>query len=240
MDNPRFKRVLLKLSGEALAGSQHYGISPETIATFSREIAEVAGLGIEVALVIGGGNIFRGVSDSAKGMDRASADYMGMLATVMNALAIQDSLEKLGMATRVMSAIAMQEVCEPYIRRRAVRHLEKGRVVICAAGTGNPYFTTDTAAALRAMELKCQVLMKATKVDGVYDKDPVKHADAVMYSTLSYLEVLQKQLKIMDSTAISLAMDNRMTIVVFNLFKQGNIKRVVLGEQVGTLVQGGE
>ncbi|WP_457571522.1 UMP kinase [Desulfovulcanus sp.] len=235
----KFKRVLIKLSGEALAGDQGFGIDPETISSISQELVEVANMGIQLAIVIGGGNIFRGVSASSKGMDRSSADYMGMLATVMNALAIQDALEKQGINTRVMSAITMREVAEPYIRRRAIRHLEKGRIVICAAGTGNPYFTTDTAAALRAMELKADAILKATKVNGVYDKDPVKHPDAKMFDRLTYIEVLQKRLKVMDSTAISLCMDNKMPIVVFNLFETGNIKRIVSGEQVGTIVQGG-
>jgi uridylate kinase len=234
----KFKRILIKLSGEALAGDQGFGIDPETISSISQELAEVAKMGIQLAIVIGGGNIFRGVSASSKGMDRSSADYMGMLATVMNALAIQDALEKQGINTRVMSAITMREVAEPYIRRRAIRHLEKGRIVICAAGTGNPYFTTDTAAALRAMELKADAILKATKVNGVYDKDPVKHPDAKMFDRLTYIEVLQKRLKVMDSTAISLCMDNNMPIVVFNLFETGNIKRVVSGKQVGTIVQG--
>ena len=236
----KFKRILIKLSGEALAGDQGFGIDPETISSISQELVEVAKMGIQLAIVIGGGNIFRGVSASSKGMDRSSADYMGMLATVMNALAIQDALEKQGINTRVMSAITMREVAEPYIRRRAIRHLEKGRIVICAAGTGNPYFTTDTAAALRAMELKADAILKATKVNGVYDKDPVKHPDAKMFDRLTYIEVLQKRLKVMDSTAISLCMDNNMPIVVFNLFETGNIKRIVSGEQVGTIVSSTE
>ncbi len=236
----RFGRVLLKLSGEALAGREKFGIDPESVSAFSKEIAEVVNMGLQVALVIGGGNIFRGMAASAKGMDRAQGDYMGMLATVMNALAVQDGLEKAGVQTRVMSAITMREVSEPYIRRRAVRHLEKGRVVICAAGTGNPYFTTDTAAALRAAELHCEAIMKATKVDGVYDKDPEKHADATLFKKLSYIDVLSRRLQVMDSTAISLAMDNDMPICVFNLFTSGNIKKVVSGEDVGTIVQGGE
>ncbi|GFM32929.1 UMP kinase [Desulfovibrio subterraneus] len=237
MSDLRFKRVLLKLSGEALAGDEKFGIDPATVSKICREIAEVADMGIEVALVIGGGNIFRGLSSSAKGMDRSSADYMGMMATVLNALAVQDQLEKLGHPTRVLSAITMQEVCEPYIRRRAERHLEKGRIVICAAGTGNPYFTTDTAAALRGMELKCDAIIKATKVDGVYDKDPVKHSDAVMFKQLSYIDVLQKKLGVMDSTAITLCMENNVPILVCNLHK-GDIKRMMLGENVGTIVQG--
>ncbi|GAB6175885.1 UMP kinase [Desulfobaculum senezii] len=240
MSELRFQRVLLKLSGEALAGKQKFGIDPESVSAFCREIAEVSRMGVQVALVIGGGNIFRGMAASAKGMDRAQGDYMGMLATVMNALAVQDGLEKEGIQTRVMSAISMQEVSEPYIRRRAIRHLEKGRVVICAAGTGNPYFTTDTAAALRAAELHTQAILKATKVDGVYDKDPMVYEDAVKYPSLSYIEVLSKRLQVMDSTAISLAMDNNLPIAVFNLFESGNIKKVVSGENIGTLVEGGD
>lgn len=237
MDKLRFKRVLFKLSGEALAGTRGFGIDPETVAAFCKEIAEAAALGLELALVIGGGNIFRGISASAAGMDRASADYMGMLATVMNSVAVQDALEKLGLSTRVLSAISMQEVCEPYIRRRAIRHLEKGRVVICAAGTGNPFFTTDTAAALRAMELKCQIIIKGTKVDGVYDKDPKTHPDAVMFDRLTYMEVLERQLKVMDATAVSLAMDNGLPIMVLNMFTPGNLRKVITGEKVGTIVE---
>ena len=236
MDKLRFKRVLFKLSGEALAGKLGFGIDPDTVIAFCKEIVEAAAMGVELALVIGGGNIFRGMSASAAGMDRSSADYMGMMATVMNAIAVQDALEKLGLSTRVLSAITMREVCEPYVRRRAIRHLEKGRVVICAAGTGNPYFTTDTAAALRAMELKCEVIIKGTKVDGVYDKDPKKHDDAVMYDHLKYMDVLEKQLKVMDSTAVSLAMDNGVPIMVFNMFVPGNLKRVVTGGKAGTIV----
>ncbi len=239
MTELKYKRVLLKLSGEALAGSQGFGIEPETISSISQEIVKSLDLGAEIGLVIGGGNIFRGVSVSSRGMDRGSADYMGMLATVMNALAVQDVLEKLGADTRVMSAISMHEIAEPYIRRRAIRHLEKQRIVICAAGTGNPFFTTDTAAALRAMELKANAILKATKVDGVYDKDPVSNPDAVMFSSLTYLEVLKKQLKVMDSAAISLCMDNNMPIHVFNLFQKNSISRVIRGEEIGTLVQGG-
>lgn len=231
----RYKRVLLKLSGEALAGESKFGIDPNTVSKISQEVGEILDLGVEVALVIGGGNIFRGLSASAKGMDRSSADYMGMLATVMNAVAVQDSLEKLGHATRVLSAITMQEVCEPYIRRRAERHLDKKRVVICAAGTGNPYFTTDTAAALRCMELKCEAIIKATKVDGVYDKDPMKFDDAVRYTTVGYTEALQKKLGVMDYTAITLAMENQVPIIVCSMFG-GNIKRLVLGENIGTIV----
>ena len=231
MADLKYKRVLIKLSGEALAGDNGYGIDPGTVSKICQELGEVVDLGLEVALVIGGGNIFRGISSSAKGMDRASADYMGMLATIMNAVAVQDALEKQGHATRVLSAISMQEICEPYIRRRAERHLEKGRVVICAAGTGNPYFTTDTAAALRAMELKSEAILKGTKVDGVYDKDPAKHADAVKFDELSYMDVLEKRLRVMDTTAISLAMDNNMPIVVFNMFTAGNLSRVLSGER---------
>lgn len=238
MGKLRYGRVMLKLSGEALAGDQGFGIEPKTILSICQELAEAASLGVQMSLVIGGGNIFRGVSVSSKGMDRASADYMGMLATVMNALAVQDALEKLNITTRVMTAIDMKEVAEPYIRRRAIRHLEKGRVVICAAGTGIPYFTTDTAAVLRAMELKCDAILKATRVNGVYDKDPEKHDDAVMYTKLSYLDVLQQRLGVMDSAAISLCMDNKMPIGVFNLFVPGNIKRVVMGEDIGTIVKG--
>jgi uridylate kinase len=239
MDKVRYSRILLKLSGEALAGEQQFGIEPEAIGQFAKEIAEVAATGLQIALVIGGGNIFRGMAASAKGMDRAQADYMGMLATVMNALAVQDALEKNGCDTRVMTAFSMAEVAEPYIRRRAVRHLEKGRVVICAAGTGNPYFTTDSAAALRALELNCDAIFKATKVDGVYDKDPMKYDDAVKYETVSYIETLEKRLGVMDSTAISMARDNDLPIIVFNLYEEGNIRRAANGETIGTTVQGG-
>ncbi|MGZ6557897.1 MAG: UMP kinase [Actinomycetota bacterium] len=233
---PRFKRILLKLSGEALMGDTGFGIEPSVIERIASEIAEVRALGVEIALVIGGGNIFRGLAASAHGMDRASADYMGMLATVMNSLALQDALERVNVTTRVLSAIAMQELCEPYIRRRAMRHLEKGRVVIFAAGTGNPYFTTDTAASLRAMEIHADVLLKATKVDGIYDKDPVKYPDARRFHRLTYLEVLQQNLKVMDSTATALCRDNKLAIVVFDLHRRGNIRRVVGGESIGTLV----
>ena len=239
MAQVHYRRVMLKISGEALAGEEKYGIAPETIDAISQDIAEVVRLGVEVALVIGGGNIFRGLSASAKGMDRSSADYMGMLATVMNGLALQDSLEKQGMTTRVMSAITMQEVAEPYIRRRAIRHLEKGRVVICAAGTGNPYFTTDTAAALRGMELKAEALLKATRVDGVYDRDPERFSDAERITSLTYLDVLQRGLKVMDSAAISLCMDNKLPVIVFDLMERGNIKKAVCGDSIGTLVKGG-
>src|SRR5579862_4486577 len=233
---PRFKRILLKLSGEALMGPGSFGIDPATLSGIASEIAEVRALGVEVAVVIGGGNIFRGLAASAHGMDRASADYMGMLATVMNSLAMQEALERIGLNTRVLSAIEMQELCEPYIRRRAMRHLEKGRVVIFAAGTGNPYFTTDTAASLRAMEIHADVLLKATKVDGVYDRDPKKFPDAKRFHRLTYLEVLQRNLQVMDSTAISLCRDNKLAIVVFDLRVRGNIRRVVSGESIGTLV----
>ena len=232
-----FQRVLLKLSGEALQGDQGYGIQPAIISQLAQQVKVVHEAGIELALVLGGGNIFRGVAGSTQGMDRAHADYMGMLATVMNALAMQDALERIDVNTRVMSAIGMQELCEPYIRRRAMRHLEKGRVVIFAAGTGNPYFTTDTAASLRAMEIKAEAILKATKVDGVFDKDPVAHPDAVMFQELTYLEVLQKGLKVMDSTAISLCMDNGLPIHVFNLNDPENVRRVVMGEHVGTVVK---
>jgi uridylate kinase len=235
MPDLKYRRMLLKLSGEALAGEQHFGIDPGTVEKLSDELADILGLDAEVALVIGGGNIFRGLSASARGMDRVSADYMGMLATVMNAVAVQASLEKRGHATRVLSAVTMQAVCEPYIRRRAERHLEKGRVVICAAGTGNPYFTTDTAAALRGMELKCDVIIKATKVDGIYDKDPMKFSDAVRYKRISYAEAVEKKLGVMDYTAITLARENRIPIVVCNMFG-GAVRRLILGEEVGTLV----
>jgi uridylate kinase len=235
---PRFKRILLKLSGEALAGRQGYGIDPDIIRGIATEIREVVDLGIQIAIVIGGGNIFRGVAASSMGMDRASADYMGMLATVMNSLALQDALEKAGVITRVQSAIEMQEIAEPYIRRRAVRHLEKGRVVIFGAGTGNPFFTTDTAASLRAVEIGAEIILKATKVDGVYDADPAKHADAVKYDQLTYLEVLKQGLQVMDSTATSLCMDNDLPILIFDLTRRGNIQRAICGEQIGTIVKG--
>jgi len=238
MTQSPYKRILLKLSGEALMGSQGHGIDLKVIDKIASEIKEVAGNGIEIAIVIGGGNIFRGLSAAAKGMERASADYMGMLATVLNALALQNTLEDKGVATRVQSAIEMRELAETYIRRRAVRHLEKKRVVIFAAGTGNPYFTTDTAAALRAMEIGAEVIMKATKVDGVYSADPVKDPSAVKYDRLSYLDVLQRNLKVMDATAISLCMDNNLPIIVFNLNVPGNIKKIVAGEPLGTLVTG--
>jgi len=234
---PIYKRALLKLSGEALMGSQTYGIDPQTIAQIADEVIDVHSLGVEIAMVIGGGNIFRGIAASSRGMDRAHADYMGMLATVINALALQDALEHVGVLTRVATAIEMRAVAEPFIRRRAVRHLEKGRVVVFAAGTGNPYFTTDTAAALRAMEMKADVILKGTKVDGIYTADPMLHPDATKYTTISYLSVLGEGLKVMDATAISLCMDNKLPIVVFNLRTDGNLRRVVMGEPVGTTVQ---
>jgi len=228
----------LKISGEVLTGDGDYGIDPEMICQIAQEIKEVKNLGVEVAIVIGGGNIFRGMAASSKGMDRASADYMGMLATVMNGLALQDALEKIDVYTRVQTAIEMREIAEPYIRRRAMRHLEKGRVVIFAAGTGNPYFTTDTTASLRAMEIGAEAILKGTKVDGIYNADPLLNKRAQKYDELTYLEVLKKQLRVMDATAISLCLDNRIPIIVFNLKKKGNIKRVVLGERVGTKVRG--
>ncbi len=236
MSRPIFKRIMLKLSGEALQGEAGYGIDPVILGKIAEEIRELSDLGVEVALVVGGGNIFRGLKASAAGMDRATADYMGMLATVMNAIALQDALERIGAHTRVLSAIEMKEVAESYIRRRATRHLEKGRVVIFGAGTGNPYFTTDTAAALRAMEANAEILLKATRVDGVYDKDPEEHADAVRFERLSYLDVLKRGLNVMDSTAISLCRENDLPIVVFDMLAKGNIRRVVCGEQIGTLV----
>ena len=232
----KYDRVLLKLSGEALAGDQGYGIDPRVVDDLAEEIAEIVHDGVQLAVVVGGGNIFRGLAGSAEGMDRSQADYIGMLATVMNALALQDAFERHGIFSRVQSAINMQEVSEPYIRRRAIRHMEKGRVVILAAGTGNPYFTTDTAAALRAMELKCDAIIKGTKVDGIYDKDPVKHPDAVRFSRISYDETLQRRLEVMDATAITLARENNMPIIVCNMFG-GDIRRVVCGEDAGTVVE---
>jgi len=233
---PVYKRVLLKLSGEALMGEQQFGVDPGVVARIAVDVREIQGLGVETAIVIGGGNIFRGLAASARGMDRATADYMGMLATVINGLALQDALEQAGVLTRVVTAIEMRAVAEPFIRRRAIRHLEKGRVVIFAAGTGNPYFTTDTAAALRAMEIKADVILKGTKVDGVYTADPMLDATATKYDSISYLQVLEKQLRVMDATAISLCMDNALPIVVFNLRAAGSIRRVVMGEPVGTTV----
>ena len=235
---PSYKRIMLKLSGEALAGQQGYGIDPDIIMGIAQEIRGVVDLGVQLAIVIGGGNIFRGVAASSAGMDRASADYMGMLATVMNSLALQDALEKAGVITRVQSAIEMQAIAEPYIRRRAVRHLEKGRVVIFGAGTGNPFFTTDTAASLRAIEIGAEIILKATKVDGVYNADPAKDKNAVKYDQLSYLDVLKQGLEVMDSTATSLCMDNNLPIIVFDLTTSGNIQRVVCGDQIGTVVKG--
>jgi uridylate kinase len=232
---PKFKRALLKLSGEAFAGQGDFGIDPRTVASIARQIADVKDLGTALGIVVGGGNIIRGLSASAQGTDRTTADYMGMLATVINALALQDALEKEGVQTRVQTAIWMQELAEPYIRRRAIRHLEKGRVVIFAGGTGNPYFSTDTSAALRALEIGAEVILKGTKVDGVYDSDPMVNSDAKLFHSLSYIEVLNLGLKVMDSTAISLCMDNRLPIVVFNL-KAPNVVRVLAGEDVGTLV----
>jgi uridylate kinase len=239
MSEPRFKRVLLKLSGEALMGDAGYGIDPVIVQDLAVQIRTAREAGVELAIVVGGGNIFRGVAGSAKGMDRAQADYIGMLATVMNALAIQDVLEKAGVFTRVMSAIEMQSVAEPYIRRRAIRHLEKGRVVIFAAGTGNPYFTTDTTAALRALEIGADCIMKATRVDGVYTADPRIDPEAVRFDELTYMDVLRLELKVMDSTAITLAMDNNLPIIVFNIETDGNIVRALAGEHVGTIVRGG-
>jgi uridylate kinase len=232
----RYGRVLLKLSGEALMGEQQFGIDPAVATQIAKEIAEIQSLGIQTAIVIGGGNLFRGLAASAKGMDRATADYMGMLATVINGLALQDALEHVGVQTRVVTAIEMRAVAEPFIRRRAIRHMEKGRVVVFAAGTGNPYFTTDTAAALRAMEMKAEVIMKATKVDGIYSADPMLHPEATKYESISYIKVLEQGLKVMDATAISLCMDNKLPIVVFNLRTPGNMRRAVLGEPVGTTV----
>ncbi|MEZ4751423.1 MAG: UMP kinase [Bdellovibrionota bacterium] len=233
----RYKRILLKLSGEALAGGNGFGIDAPTIDRISNEIKEVHELGAEVAIVIGGGNIFRGLGETGRQMERSAADQMGMLATVINSLALQDCLEKLGVYTRVMSAIEMPQVCEPYIRRRAIRHLEKQRVIIFAAGTGSPYFTTDTAAGLRATEIGCEVILKATKVDGVYTDDPMINKDAKLFKELDYLDVLQKNLKVMDSTAISLCMDNDLPILVFNLNTPGNFKRVIMGSDIGTIVR---
>lgn len=234
-----YRRVLLKLSGEALMGDVGYGIDPKVLDSLARQLREVMSTGVEVAIVVGGGNIFRGLAASAKGMDRAQADFIGMLATVMNSLALQDVLEKHGVFTRVMSAIEMQAVAEPYIRRRAIRHLEKGRVVIFAAGTGNPYFTTDTTASLRALEVGAECIMKATKVDGVYDSDPLTNPNAVRFEQLPYIEVLNRGLRVMDATAISLCMDNDLPILVFNMETEGNIQRALRGEPVGTVVRGG-
>ncbi|MDD5679813.1 MAG: UMP kinase [Candidatus Omnitrophica bacterium] len=237
MTKPAFKRVVLKLSGEALQGKSGYGIDFDVTDSIARQVKEVHKLGVEIAVVIGGGNIFRGASAVGNGIDRTTADYMGMLATVINGMALQDALEKQGAFARIMSAIEMHEVAEPYIRRRAMRHLEKGRIVVFVAGTGNPYFTTDTTAALRAMEISAEVILKATKVDGVYSKDPKKFKDAKRFKKLRYIDVLKKNLKIMDAAAISLCMDNNLPIIVFDLFKQGNIKRAIMGEDIGTVVK---
>ena len=234
----KYKRILLKLSGEALMGDRGYGIDPETVDYMSREVKSIVKMGVETAIVIGGGNIFRGVEASVEGMARASADYMGMLATVINALALQNSLEKLDIPTRVQSAIEMRELAEPYIRRRAVRHLEKKRIVIFGAGTGNPYFTTDTAAALRAMEIGADVILKGTKVNGVYSSDPVKNSDAKFFKKIKYIDVLKKGIAVMDSTAISLCMDNGLPIIVYNMREKGNLRKIVEGKQVGTIVGG--
>lgn len=236
MDRPQFKRILLKLSGEALAADQGFGVDNDRIHEIAGELKEVQQLGVEIAIVVGGGNFFRGVAEQAREMDRVSADHMGMLATVINALALQDALEKQEIHTRVMSAIEMNQVAEPFIRRRAMRHLEKGRVVVFAAGTGNPYFSTDTAASLRAMEIKADAILKATKVDGIYDADPMKVLDATKFEQISYLEVLKQGLRVMDATAISLCRENNLPIVIFNLNTRGNIRRVVMGERVGSLV----
>lgn len=237
MAKPVYKRILLKLSGEALAGTQGTGINNQVIGQIAQDVKEAFDTGVQIGVVIGGGNIFRGVAASAQGMDRASSDYMGMLATCINALALQDAFEKAGIPTRVQSAIEMAEIAEPYIRRRAIRHLEKGRLVIFGAGTGNPYFTTDTAASLRAMEINAEVIMKATKVDGIYDKDPKKHTDAKKYDQISYIDVLKQGLQVMDSTAISLCMDNKLPIMTFDMGKAGNVLRAVCGENIGTVVK---
>ncbi|ALF20510.1 UMP kinase [Fusobacterium vincentii] len=236
MESPFYKKILLKLSGEALMGDQEFGISSDVIASYAKQIKEIVDLGVEVSIVIGGGNIFRGLSGAAQGVDRVTGDHMGMLATVINSLALQNSIEKLGVPTRVQTAIEMPKVAEPFIKRRAQRHLEKGRVVIFGAGTGNPYFTTDTAAALRAIEMETDVVIKATKVDGIYDKDPVKYPDAKKYETVTYNEVLAKDLKVMDATAISLCRENKLPIIVFNSLIEGNLKKVVMGEHIGTIV----
>ncbi|MBU5673047.1 UMP kinase [Paenibacillus brevis] len=239
MEQPVFKRVVLKVSGESLSGQNGYGIDADTISSIAQQVKEVTRLGVEVAIVCGGGNIWRGIAGSAKGIDRATADYMGMLATVMNSLALQDALEQIEVPTRVQTSIAMQQIAEPYIRRRAIRHLEKGRVVIFAAGTGNPFFSTDTTAALRAAEIEAEVILMAkNKVDGVYSADPFLDPSAEKYEVLTYLEVLNKNLGVMDSTASSLCMDNNIPLIVFNITEQGNIKRVVLGEKIGTIVKG--
>ncbi|SPF54917.1 uridylate kinase [Candidatus Desulfosporosinus infrequens] len=236
MEKPRYKRVVLKISGEALAGSQGFGLQHDMLVSVAQQVAEIRGMGVEVCLVVGGGNLWRGIAGSAQGMDRAQADYMGMLATVINALALQDALEKAGSDTRVLSAIEMRQVAEPYIRRRAIRHMEKGRIVIFAAGTGNPFFSTDTTAALRAAEIEADVILMAKRVDGVYDSDPLKNPQAKRFERLSYLDVLSKGLGVMDSTATSLCMDNDIPVIVFDLTKKGNIHRVIMGEPIGTYV----
>jgi len=236
MAKPKYNRIVLKLSGEALAGEKGWGIDAQTLASISAQVKEIKAFGVDIAIVVGGGNIWRGVRGSAKGMDRATADYMGMLATVMNSLALQDALERAGVDTRVQTAIEMRQIAEPYIRRRAIRHLEKGRVVIFAAGTGNPYFSTDTTAALRAAEIEAEAILMAKKVDGVYDSDPLKNPVAQQFKKLSYIEVLNLGLEVMDSTAVSLCMDNELPIIVFNLKTEGNILKVVLGEKIGTYV----
>ncbi|HAG09641.1 MAG TPA: UMP kinase [Desulfotomaculum sp.] len=239
LEKPRYKRVILKISGEALAGCKEYGVDPRIVNSIAAQVEEVAGLGVQLGIVVGGGNIWRGVAGSAQGMDRATADYMGMLATVINALALQDALDKKGVSSRVQTAIEMKEVAEPYIRRRAMRHLEKGRVVIFAGGTGNPYFSTDTTAALRAAEIEAEIILMAKKVDAVYEEDPVKNPKAKRFDKLTYIEVLNKGLAVMDATAVSLCMDNQIPLLVFNLNKAGNIKRAILGECIGTYVGGG-
>ncbi|TGE31207.1 UMP kinase [Desulfosporosinus sp. Sb-LF] len=236
MDKPRYSRVVLKISGEALAGNQGFGLEHDMLVSVAKQVAEIRDMGVEVCLVVGGGNLWRGIAGSAQGMDRATADYMGMLATVMNALALQDALEKAGSDTRVLSAIEMRQVAEPYIRRRAIRHMEKGRIVIFAAGTGNPYFSTDTTAALRAAEIEAEAILMAKRVDGVYDSDPFKNPEAKKFDRLSYLDVLSKGLGVMDSTATSLCMDNNIPVIVFDLTAEGNIRRVVMGESIGTYV----
>ena len=236
METPKYSRIVLKISGEALAGSQGYGLQHDMLVSVAAQVAEIRGMGVEVCLVVGGGNIWRGIAGSAQGMDRATADYMGMLATVMNALALQDALEKAGSVTRVLSAIEMRQVAEPYIRRRAIRHMEKGRIVIFAAGTGNPYFSTDTTAALRAAEVEADVILMAKRVDGVYDSDPLKNPEAKKFDRLTYLDVLSKELGVMDSTATSLCMDNNIPVIVFDLTTPGNIRRVLMGETIGTYV----
>ena len=236
MSKPKYKRILLKISGEVLAGTQRFGIDPAKVRSLAAEIAEVARAGVQLGLVVGGGNFFRGVSEAAKEMDRVSADHMGMLATVINGIAMQDALEKEGVPTRVLTAIAMHQVAEPYIRRRAIRHLEKGRIVICAGGTSNPYFSTDSAATLRALEIHAEIVAKATRVDGVYDKDPMKHTDATRFDEISYTEVLTRRLGVMDASAVAMCRDNSLPIIVFNLHQNGNIMRMTMGETIGTLI----